>query len=114
VDGDHHMIDKETFLKARLPEREVDLPGVGTVRVRGLTRAEALEVQALQGDVAAMEQKVIHFGLVDPVLTNAEIACWYGAVTAGEIDLLVNPISEMSGLTEGAPKRGVPEVRGRS
>jgi len=104
------VIDKEAFLKHRLGESAVDLPGVGIVRVRGLSRAEAFRVQKA-GDPDAMERLVVFLGLVEPRLTEDEVAAWYEAAPAGEIDLLVRPIQELSGLSEGAAKSGLPPVR---
>src|SRR5688572_30491197 len=102
---DRPMIDKATLLKARLAEQEVDIPGVGTVRVRALSRAEALEVQGLGGDVAAIERKILALGMVDPPLTDAEVGEWYAAAPAGELEPVCQAIVAMSGLSEGAPKR---------
>lgn len=104
-------MDRETFLKARLPEREVELPGVGTVRVRGLSRAEAMQVRGLRDDLAAAEQLLVVLGLVDPALSADDVAAWYASAPAGEIDLLVGPIQELSALGEDAPKSGVPGLR---
>lgn len=106
------MIDKELLLKRRLNEREVEIPGVGTVRVRGLSRAEALACQKVgTSDVGALEQKILHLGLVDPRLTEVEVAEWYAAAPAGEIDPVTTAIQELSGLGEGAGKSDVPGVR---
>ncbi|MGH9891078.1 MAG: hypothetical protein ACREA0_03670 [bacterium] len=102
-------MNKEQFLKARLGRREVVLQGVGTVVVRGLSRAEAFRVRECIG-ADAMERKVIELGLLDPSLDADEVLEWYQCAPAGEVDLLSNAIQELSGLTEGAPKSGLPEV----
>lgn len=105
-------MDKAALLKKRLPERDVEIPGVGVVRVRGLTRAEALDVQKVdQKDPGALERKVLHLGLVDPPLSEAEVQEWYDAAPAGEIDPVTAAIQELSGLAEGAGKSGVQTVR---
>ena len=98
------MISKDQLLKGRLPERDVEIPDVGTVRVRGLSRAEALECQKLAADVSDLECKILSFGLVDPALSPAEVGEWYGAAPAGEIDPVTTAIQELSGLGEGAAK----------
>ena len=97
-------MDKETFLKPRLPEADVELPGVGTIRVRGLSRQEALSLQPLATDTPAMERAIVGLGLVDPALTSAEVDEWYAAAPAGEIAPIVSAIHELSGLKEGAAK----------
>lgn len=107
------MIDREAFLKHRLGERTVELPGVGMVRVRGLSREEAFSLKK-EADVEAMERKLVEIAMVEPKLSADDVAEWYAHAPAGEIDLIVGPIQELSALNEGAPKSGVPSVRGRS
>ncbi len=107
------MIDRERFLKAAVPEAEVDIPGEGTVRVRGLTRTEVLGLQGLASDQAALERRIIALGLVDPELSAADVDAWYDTAPAGHTDLIVNKVSDLSGITEGAAKSGVPAVRRR-
>lgn len=99
--------DKELLFKSRLPEADVEVPGVGTVRVRGLNRGEALSIQNVKdgpGMVAAMERKMLALALVDPVLTEAEVGQWQKAATAGELEPVGDKVSELSGMTPGAAK----------
>ena len=105
------MIDREVFLKAALPEAEVDLPGVGPVRVRGLTRAEVVALQGFKADVGAVERRIIALGLVDPALGPDDVDVWYDTAPAGMTDLIVNEVSRLSGLSDGATKSGVPGIR---
>lgn len=105
------MIDREQFLKAALPEAELDIPDVGTVRVRGLTRAEALGLQTIKDDPGALEQRIILLGLVEPALSADDVDAWYGSAPAGLTDLIVDAVSRLSGLGEGAAKSGVPGIR---
>ena len=98
------MIDKETFLKPRLPEADVDVPDVGTVRVRGLSRQEALSLQSLGDDVSAMERAVLALGVVVPVLSSDDWDAYYAAAPAGEVAPIVAAIHRLSGLQEGSAK----------
>lgn len=107
------MIDKEVFLKATSPEETVELPGIGEVRVRGLTRAEAVSLSPVKDDVRRLECRILLLGLVDPVLTEAEMSAWYEAAPSRAVDLLIAAIDSLSGLSEGAAKSGVPAVRAR-
>jgi hypothetical protein len=106
---------KEALFKARLPEDDVEVPGVGTVRVRGLSRAEvmlmrkATDTEAMDGSRALiLERKMLALGMVDPQLTEAEAGQWQHASAAGELDLVSDRIAELSGMAEGAPKSGLP------
>lgn len=105
------MIDKEAFLKSSLPERCVDLDGA-EVTVRGLSRAEVVALQALKDNLAALEQRILELGFVDPPMDAADAERWYTSAPAGQIDRVVAAISDLSGMTPTAPKSGVPGVRG--
>jgi hypothetical protein len=108
------VIDKESLLKASVPEAEVEVPGKGTVRCRGLTRAEYLEMGIIgQQDLEKAEVFMISHGLIDPALSEAEVTLWRASVSAGEIDPVTGAINELSGLGETALKDAVATFRGR-
>jgi hypothetical protein len=89
----------------------VELAGVGTVRVRGLNRFEAMIVAPLKG--IEMERRAVAFGLVDPELTESEVGQWQKAAPAGELQKVAAVIQRLSGLDEGADKSNVPKLRGK-
>jgi hypothetical protein len=92
------MTDKERFLKARLPERDVDVDGVGTVRVRSLSRAEAGRLKEFVDNPEAGEVFVLATGLVDPVLSEDEVRQWQAAATSAEVEEVTTAILGLSGL----------------
>jgi hypothetical protein len=111
-------VDKELLFKPRLPEDDHEIPGVGTVRVRALSRTEAMHVQAAT-DTAESDRRIIAQGLVDPALVIPGLlhrqdgkkceACadaeqWQKASVAGEIEAVSTRIAELSGMLEGADK----------
>lgn len=93
---------KERLLKSRLPEAEVEIPDVGTVRVRGLSRSEVLQMKKFGEDADAAELFVMACGTVDPVLTEDEVQQWRSGAPAGELEAPVNRILELSGLLPAA------------
>jgi hypothetical protein len=98
-------VDKEALLKPRLPEADVEIPGVGTVRVRGLSRYEVLLAQKEQSKgPGAMERVILRFGMVDPAMTEDEVAQWQKASPAGELEPVARKIQALSGIGEGAEK----------
>lgn len=105
------MVDKEMFLKVPMPEKEVDLPGLGTVRVRGLSRAEVLTLSEMKGDTGRLERAIIRLGVADPQLSDGEVAAWYESAPAGHTDLIVDAVSVLSGMSKEAPKSGVLGIR---
>lgn len=104
------MIDKERFLKASLPEGTVDLDGQ-TVTVRGLSRTEVVDLQAHKDDLANLERGILEAGFVDPPMSAADVAAWYGSAPAGDIDTVIEKIRDLSGMSPAAAKSGVPGLR---
>lgn len=95
--------------------REVPIgDGGGAVTVRSLSRAvvKSCKVKA-DGDQDLFEYLVVSAALVDPVMTPEEVTSWLEGAPAGDSVAVMGAINELSGLSEEAAKRGVPEVRGR-
>lgn len=92
------VVDKAALLTKRFGAEDVEVPGVGTVQVRALTRAEALSVQGVEMDAETLEQKLIAMALVEPHLTEAEVKEWQGIASAGEIQVIVEAIVRISGM----------------
>jgi hypothetical protein len=112
-------VDKEALFAPRLGDpADVEIPGVGTVTVRGLSRAEALHVQAAS-DATEKDRRIIAQGLVDPELLIpglkhrsddrpcekcADAGRWQQASLADEIEPVTDRIAELSGMKDGADK----------
>ena len=101
-------MDIEQLLKPRLPEADVELAGVGTVRVRGLSRAEALAVRDIEG-TEAIERFILARGMVDPPMTEDEIGHWQQSSPAGEMEPVTDKVAELSGMLPDSAKVAVKE-----
>lgn len=104
-------MDKSALFKDRLPEAEVEIPGLGSVRVRGLTRAEVLNVRKATDDehmdgprALTLERKLLAKAMVDPALTEAEVGKWQEMGTPGELEPVIEKVQELSGLLPGNSK----------
>lgn len=105
-------MDKEALFAPRLPEDDVEIPGIGTVRVRGLSRHEMLTAGRLESKgVEAMERYMLHCGMVDPAIGEDDAARWQKVSPAGEIMPVVAKINELSGIGPGAQKEAYKSVR---
>lgn len=104
-------LDKAALLTRRLGEVEHEIPGFGTVRVRGMSREELLEWRSLDDVIG--DRKVLAACLLDPVLTEDEVETWQKHSSPLEIQGVLNAIRDLSGLGEGATKSGVSGVRER-
>ncbi len=99
-------MDKEKLLGKRdLGYRDVEVD-VGTVRVRALTRAEVKRCRDETGETIDVE--LIAHSLVDPELTVEEAGVWLETAPAGDYVNVLAAVAELSGLSEGADKSGVP------
>lgn len=114
-------MDKALLFKSRLNEADVEIPDVGTVRVRGLSRAEvmlvrkATDTEHMDGSRAlVLERKMLAAAMVDPVLTESEVGQWQQASAAGELEPVVRKVQELSGMLDDAPKEAVKTFRGES
>lgn len=106
-------MDLDKLLGARaatasgMPESDVPLPGgIGTVRVRALTRREVGEVKEADGSLE-IECAMLSFALVDPAMTPDQVAAWQAVALAGELEPVVQRVQEMSALLAGSSKSAV-------
>lgn len=109
------MLSRDEILnrkKAGKTEKYALSDGSGEVEVRGLTRDEALAVAAAD-TLAEKDNTLISLGLVNPALSPDDVAAWAGDESAGVLSGLSQRIAELSGMTEGAGKSGVPRARRR-
>ena len=101
---------KARLLKPRVPEGTVELEGLGTIRVRGLSRGEVFMIQQAKG-TQAMERKMIAVGMLDPVMTEAEVGEWQKNSPAGELEPVTDKINELSGLGKKSEKQAMQTFR---
>lgn len=102
---------KADLKRDRVKVNEVDyvLPGVGTIRITGLSRGEFLIAQRnFPGDDARQERFVLSRAVIIPEgVTEDDVAGWQQASGVGEINALAMRINELSGIGKGADKSGV-------
>lgn len=102
-------MDKAKLFAKRIGTDEVEIPDIGTVRVRGLSREELLELPTDAG-VPATERAMLALALVDPVLTEDEVAQWQAASPAGEMKPVVDKVNELSGIARNAGREAYKSV----
>lgn len=99
---------KESLLASRLKSEEVEIEGVGTVVVRGLSRWEMVEVQKAEDDRQRQDNLALSYGLVEPRLAEHEVMAWRKAGGVMEIETIARKINELSGIGKDAAKSDVP------
>lgn len=104
-------VDKAALLAKRFGVEDVEVPGVGSIQVRPLSRAEALELRGKEMTEADMEVRLLSVAVVAPKLTEDDVREWQKAAPAGELEPVVRAIVRISGMEVAAPKAAFPEVR---
>lgn len=107
-------MDKDLLFKARVQEQDIEIPGVGTVRVRGLSRSESLAIRDKSMPMDEMERRMISIAMVDPVLTTGEVRLWQDACSAGELEPVTRVIAELSGMMIDGGKEAYKSIRDES
>jgi hypothetical protein len=100
-------VDKETLFKRRAADRidTVDL-GDFVVTIRALTTAQVNLVKDQEDELR--NRRIVSWSMVDPELTPAEAGEWMEIAPAGDIVKVIEAVTELSGLGEGAGKSGLP------
>lgn len=101
-------MDKAALLGMSVKTDEFEIVGVGTITLRGITRWEMLHVIHLEGKPAKQEQAMLRFGLVDPAMTEDDIAAWQKVAPGGLLNKIAMKINELSGLGKDAAKSDLP------
>lgn len=102
-------IDKSALLAQKFGVEEVEVPGVGTVQVRPLSRAEAYQLRGKEMSECEMEIQLLSTAFVDPKLTASDVKAWQAAAPAGQLDPVVKAILRLSGMEAQAAKAAFPE-----
>lgn len=101
-------VDKDALFAPRLPTADVEVPGVGTVTIRALSRAEVMrarsDVKSIEDAIkrqAELERRMLASAMVAPELTAEEVRRWQRASPAGEIEVVTDAVERLSGLKDG-------------
>jgi len=97
--------------RSGVEEEDYEVPGVGWIRIKGITRADFLTAQRRFGeDLQAQERFILSRSVIQPRVTEAIAGQWQEASGVQEINKLAMRINEMSGITQGADKSVVEEA----
>lgn len=98
------MLSRDDLLAAGPPASDVVTITAGDVRIRALTRAEAIKVRTRGKGWAAQEPLILHFGMADPELSVEDAETWLEVAPAGDVQRLVEAIGRLSGMDAATPK----------
>lgn len=106
-------IDKKALLNQAFGTQDVEIPGVGTVTIRALTRGEAIRIQGDEMLAEEAECKLLALAMVDPVMTEDEIQEWQDTSPAGQMQPVIKAILAASGMVEEVTRDAYADFRGR-
>ncbi|MFR9804615.1 hypothetical protein ACL02T_20365 [Pseudonocardia sp. RS010] len=102
---------KESLLASRMPTDEVEIPGVGTVRVRALSRSEALSIRSGELPVLEFERTLLALAVVEPALSKDDVQAWQDACPATGLEPVIGSILTLSGMRKESPKEAMQSFR---
>lgn len=92
-----------------------EIPGLGWIQIRPLSRAEMIKAgQFGEGKTLEYERYTLSKAVVNPKVTEADVARWQNGSFPTEINAVAMKINEISGIGEGADKSNVAEAGGES
>jgi len=91
-------VSKDAFLKGHLPEADIEVPEIGVIRIRGLSRSESLRTVDMDSDVR--EAQVLAWGIIEPALTVEDAETWRSNATGGVVAAVVHEILLLSGMID--------------
>lgn len=100
-------MDKAALLanRATVNSEDVEIPGVGTVKVRGLSRFELLLAQKnYPDDPLAQERFTLSVAMIDPEMSEQDILIWQKNSGPMEINEVSTVVNRLSGIGAGADK----------
>lgn len=104
-------MDKAALFADRIPRDTVEIPGIGTVTVRGLSRYELQLAGKNTEDASVIERRMVSYAMVEPALTETEVEQWQRVSPAGELAPVTEKIRDLSGLKPGGEKDAYKSVR---
>ncbi len=106
-------MDKSELTRDRVTTKTatVEIEGVGTITVRGLTRYEfAVSQKKYEDDPFAQERCTLAMAMVDPVMTEADVEAWQKASPFAEINEVAMKVNALSGIGKEAQKEAYKSV----
>lgn len=103
------VVTKEDLLKVRFGIEDFHLDGVGTVKIRSVSRELVMSLNSQDPPVTPIdrERQIVSAALVEPKLSVEDVTAWQASSPAGEIEPLTRAIMKLSGLGKDAAKAAV-------
>jgi hypothetical protein len=99
------LLAKRAQTDSGFPEDWVPIPGLGHVHLRGLSRRETMYINKVAGgNGLKIEQITIARALLQPKMSEEDVAAWQAVAGPGELDAVTGKVMELSGKAPGAAK----------
>jgi hypothetical protein len=105
----------DNLTRGQLPTRTITIDRIGKIKLRGLNRAEATQLQYIDTDtLGGFEQreiKMLMYGVESMVLDEATTRAWRDSAPSGELEKITEVIAELSGVGQGQDREASKSVR---
>jgi hypothetical protein len=100
-------MDKSKLIADRVTATtgEVEIPGVGTVKIRALSRWEMMQASKKAGDDPLIQERyILACAMLDPVMGEDDVAAWQKSSVPGEINEVAKAVNKLSGIGPDSAK----------
>lgn len=105
-EGDVDFVSVDDLLGQDVLYETVKIEGMGSVELKGLTRDEAHKVVDID-DVRKREISMVTWGMSKPNMTYQQVEKWFRSAPAGQLQMVTEVISRLSGLDDDAEREAV-------
>ncbi len=105
-------VTKDQLKTPRVAEGDVTLVTGGMVRVRGLSRAEMVELS--RAEAKDHEMQVVHAALVQPEgMSLGDVKAWFKAAPSRELTMVYDKVLDLSGHSSDNGQAAYKSVSGQ-
>lgn len=97
----------DDLFDVQLAEEDFEVRPGKWVHIRALTRDEMMRGGKLDDNRPKQEQFLLSRAVLNPVLTEADVARWQKAANFMEVEMVARRINTLSGVGKDAAKSGV-------
>jgi hypothetical protein len=108
------MVTKEELLaSASVPTEDYDMPRVGLIKLKGLTRQESLEVGQAK-NLVEQDRLLIMHGIAEPKLNYKDVETLSATMSSGTLEEITQAIARLSGMLKESGRQAMDDFRPES
>jgi hypothetical protein len=108
-DEERTFATPDDLFEVNLAEDDFEVRPGKWMHLRALSRAEMARAQRLEDNRAKQEQYLLSVAVLQPVLTEADVARWQRSASFMEVERVARRVNELSGIGKDAAKSDLHE-----